>query len=315
MKTAKLNLSGLLRKALWEGLMTERETFVRTTRPPRPKLPAGSWDCQVHVYGDPARFPPRAQRAYPPPKAYFEEVHALASTLGMTYVSIVQASIYGADHSVLIDALSRGKNGTYEGIIYRGIAIVNDEISDKELLRLHEAGVRGARFNFWKRLNVTPTVPEFRRSLERIAQFGWHARVHVTAPELQELQGVFAAAKGTFVIDHMGHMPFTDGMGQPGPRIILDLLKRDNWWIMLSHGDRSSSTEQPWDDAIPFTRAYFEAAPDRAVWATDWPHPEYPKTPVNDAELVELIYRCLPDAEDARKVFVTNPRRLHGERS
>ncbi|VCU69236.1 2-pyrone-4,6-dicarbaxylate hydrolase [Pigmentiphaga humi] len=293
--------------------MAEKETFVRDTRPPRPKAPPGSWDCQVHVYGDPARFPPRAQSAYAPPRAYFEDVHRMASTLGMGYVSIVQASVYGADHSALLDALSRGDGGVYEGVTYRGIAIVNDDVSDKELLRLHEAGVRGARFNFWRRLNVTPTVPEFLRSIERISQFGWHARVHVTEPELLELQPVFAAAKGTFVIDHMGHLPFADGLQQPGARAILDLLRRENWWVMLSHGDRSSATEHPWDDAIPFTRAYFEAARDRSVWATDWPHPEYPKTPVNDAELVELMHRCLPDAREMEAVFVTNPKRLHGE--
>ncbi len=293
--------------------LKNQETFVRETRAPRPKLPIGAWDCQVHVYGDPAQFPPRASRAYPPPKAYFEDVHKLSSALGMSNVSIVQASIYGTDHSALLDALSRGVNGHYDGITYRGIAIVNDELSDSELLRMHEAGVRGVRFNFWRRLNVVPTIPEFLRTMERISQFGWHARVHVTPIELIELQETFQKAKGTFVIDHMGHHPFSDGLDQPASRIVRELLQRENWWIMLSHGDRNSATEQPWDDSVPFTQAYFEAAPDRAIWATDWPHPEYPKTPVNDAELVELMYRCLADEEALHKVFVTNPARLHGE--
>jgi len=293
--------------------MADKETFVRGTRSPQPRLPYGAWDCQAHVYGDPKQFPPRAARAYAPPKAHFEDVHAMASAIGVQYVSLVQASVYGADHSALLDALGRGNNGKFEDVTYRGIAIVNDEVSDSDLLRLHEAGVRGARFNFWRRLNVTPSVPEFLRSMERIAQFGWHARVHVTPPELLELQDVFRAAKGTFVVDHMGHLPFADGLDQPATQIILDLLQRENWWIMLSHGDRSSATESPWDDAIPFTRAYFEAAPERAVWATDWPHPEYPKTPVNDAELVELMHRCLPDPADIERVFVTNPAKLHRE--
>lgn len=295
--------------------MSTQENFVRNTRAPQPKLPHGAWDCQVHVYGDPENFPPRATRAYPPPKAYFEDVHKLASRLGMSYVSIVQASIYGTDHSALLDALARGPNGVYEGVTYRGIAIINNDVSDSELLRMHEAGVRGVRFNFWRRLNVVPTVPEFLRSMERIAQFGWHARVHVTPAELMELKEVFEKAKGTLVMDHMGHHPFADGLEQPASRVIRELLQRENWWIMLSHGDRNSATEQPWADAVPFTQAYFNAAPDRAIWATDWPHPEYPKTPVNDAELVELMYRCLPDDEAIRKVFVTNPARLHGEAS
>jgi 2-pyrone-4,6-dicarboxylate lactonase len=288
------------------------QTFVRETRAPIPAMPPGAWDCQAHVYGDPARFPPRRTSAYPPPPARFEDLHAMAKALGLDHVSIVQASVYATDHSVLLDALARGPGGTYQGVTYRGIAIVTDDVTDHQLLRLHEAGVRGARFNFWKRLNVTPTVPEFRRALERISPFGWHARVHVTAPELLELKDVFGSVKTPIVLDHQGHLLCSEGLGQPGHLAVLELLQRENWWIMLSQGDRNSATEQPWDDSLPFTRAYFAAAPDRAVWATDWPHPEYPKTPVNDAELVELIYRCLPDADDVRAVLAHNPARLHG---
>jgi len=294
--------------------MRTAETFVRETRSPGIRPPKGAWDCQVHVYGDPVRFPPRSTKAYAPPKACFADVHSMARTLGLQYVSIVQASVYGSDHGALVDALARGTNGHYDGVNYRGIAIVTDEVSDKELHRLHEAGVRGARFNFWKRLNVTPTVAEFRRSLERISQLGWHARVHVTAEELSELYGVFQSVRQPIVLDHQGHLAFSEGLEQPGHKIVLNLLQRENWWIMLSHGDRNSTTEFPWDDALPFAEAYFEAAPDRCVWATDWPHPEYPKTPVNDAELVELIYRCLPDKGAVEKVLATNPARLHRER-
>jgi predicted TIM-barrel fold metal-dependent hydrolase len=82
---------------------------------------------------------------------------------------------------------------------------------------------------------------------------------------------------------------------------------------MLSHGDRNSSMDTPWDDSLAFARAYFQAAPERCIWATDWPHPEYPKEPVNDAELVELLFRQLEDPEARRKVLVENPARLHGE--
>jgi len=293
--------------------VNDRETFVRDTRAPVDSLPSGSWDCQVHVYGDPARFPSRRQSAYAPPRAYFEDVHRMASTLGLGFVSIVQASVYGTDHSALVDALSRGLGGKVDDVTYRGIAIVDDEVSDRTLEDLHAAGVRGVRFNFWRRLNVVPSIATFRRTLERVAAFGWHARVHVTEPELLELADEFRAVTSQIVLDHMGHLPFAGGMGQAGVPIILDLLRRDNWWMMLSHGDRNSATAHPWADSLEFARSYYAAAPDRCVWATDWPHPEYPKEPVNDAELLELLFRQIEDPAARRQVLVENPARLHNE--
>ena len=295
--------------------MSVRETFIRDTRPPREAPPAGSWDCQVHVYGEPARYPPRRHGAYAPPRAYFEDVHKMARTLGLSFVSIVQASIYGTDHSALLNALSRGSGGMLDGVTYRGIAIVDEEVSERTLEDLHAAGVRGVRFNFWRWLNVVPTISAFRRTLERIAPFGWHARVHVTEPELLELQDEFRSVTTPIVLDHMGHLPFDGGLDQPGALIVLDLLQRNNWWLMLSHGDRNSATESPWSDSLAFARRYYRAAPDRCIWATDWPHPEYPKKPVNDAELVELLFRQLEDPHARKRVLVDNPARLHGEKS
>lgn len=295
--------------------MTEldREPFSRDTRAPRPPVPAGAWDCQLHIYGDPVRFPPQRKSAYKPLKAWFDDAHAMSKALGMTHVSIVQATSYGSDHSLLLDTLARCRDdGAYDGIHYHGVAIVNDAVSDQQLQALHDAGVRAARFNFWKRLNVAPTIPEFHRSLQRIQQLGWHARVHVTAVELLELQDVFKAAKGNIVLDHMGHLKCAEGLEQPARKVMLGLLERENWWMMLSSGERDSATDFPWDDAVPFGRSYFELAPDRCVWATDWPHAEYPKTPINDADLVELLYRYLPDRDAVHKVLVSNPARLHG---
>jgi 2-pyrone-4,6-dicarboxylate lactonase len=291
------------------------ETFDRNTRAPAEPVPAGSWDCQVHVYGDSARFAPRRQSAYPPPRAYFEDVHKMARALGLGFVSIVQATVYGTDHGALIDALSRGPGGVVDGIAYRGIAIINDEVSDRTLEDLHAAGARGVRFNFWRRLKIVPTVAEFRRTLERIAPFGWHSRIHVTEPELFELEDELKKVTSPIVLDHMARTPYAGGLGQPTMPIVLDLLRRPNWWMMLSHGDRNSAMESPWSDGIPFARKFYETAPDRCIWATDWPHPEYPKPPVNDAELIELLFRQMEDPEALRKVLVENPARLHGEKA
>ena len=44
-------------------------------------------------------------------------------------------------------------------------AVINDTTTDGELSRLHAAGVRGARFNFYKAVNFAPSVEAFSRSM------------------------------------------------------------------------------------------------------------------------------------------------------
>src|SRR5919206_223606 len=55
-------------------------------------------------------------------------------------------------------------------------------------------------------------------------------------------------------------------------RMLLDLLKNENWWVGLSNGDLRSQQGEPWDDMVAFGRMFYEAAPDRCMWGTDWPH-------------------------------------------
>jgi predicted TIM-barrel fold metal-dependent hydrolase len=134
-------------------------------------------------------------------------------------------------------------------------------------------------------------------------------------PDLLEYADVLEEIKSIPIsIDHMGRVDFSLGLDQPAVRWILKMLRRDNWWMMVSNGNRTSSFESGWDDAVPFGRAYLEAAPDRTIWATDWPHVRWrKKRMMNDAEEVELLYRYADnDAELLQKVLVDNPARLHG---
>jgi predicted TIM-barrel fold metal-dependent hydrolase len=116
------------------------------------------------------------------------------------------------------------------------------------------------------------------------------------------------------VIDHMGHLDFAPGLGQPAMRWMLDRLSEENWWVKLSNGNRDSVLESGWDDAVPFGRAFVAAAPDRLIWGSDWPHTGWRKVRMmNDAETVELLYRYADhDRELLRKILVANPARLHG---
>jgi 2-pyrone-4,6-dicarboxylate lactonase len=286
--------------------MEQYTMFRSDTRKPSAAPPSGACDCQVHVFGPVDRYPPRAGAAYvPPADANGEAAERMHRTLGLEHGVIVQATTYGTDHRAVVDALKARPN-------YRGVAIIDDNVTDAELRRLHEAGVRGARFNFWKQLKIVPTPAAFERAVARISEYGWHARIHATGEEWLELVDLLSRPKITMVIDHMGHPHLSGGVDQPVLRQLREFLKRENWWIMISNADRCSASDEGYDDAVPFAESLLAAAPDRAIWSTDWPHVMYTKPMPNDAELLEFLYLVTPDTVVRRKVLADNPARLHG---
>ena len=280
-------------------------------RMPVPPPPPGSCDCQFHIYDDPARFPPRPNPPYSAiVSATFAEAQRMHKAIGFDRGVIVHSAIYGNDHRLLLDALERLNDSDH----YRGIGIVDDRVSDKELERLHAAGVRGARFNFVRFLTLDQRETEVRRSMARLRELGWHARLHVHGDDLLNNSGLLCSIKDVpMVIDHFGHVGFEGGLERPVIRWVLDVLKRENWWMMVSNGNRDSKMDVGWDDAVPYGRAFIKAAPDRIVWGSDWPHPQWKKRMMNDAEEVELLYRYVDgDMGLLRKILVENPARLHG---
>ena len=283
----------------------------KNPRMPVPGPPAGSCDCQFHIYGDPAGFPPRANAPYPPiTSASFAEAQRMHRAIGFARGVIVHSAIYGSDHRLLLHALeSLGDRDRY-----RGIGILDDKVSDTELERLNAAGVRGARFNFIRFFAMEQREAEVRRAMARLREVGWHARLHVNGEDLLQNSALLRSIKDIpMVIDHFGHVGFEGGMDRPVIRWVLDTLKQENWWVMISNGNRDSKMAAGWDDAVPYGKAFIEAAPDRIVWGSDWPHPQWTKRMMNDAEEVELLYRYVDnDPALLQKILVDNPARLHG---
>jgi predicted TIM-barrel fold metal-dependent hydrolase len=279
---------------------------------PSPPPPKGSCDCQFHIYEDPEIYPTRPEPPYEAIDATIADAIVMHHALGFERGVIVHSGIYGADPTLLIDALQGLDDGQRKR--YRAIAVIDDTITDAEMAQLDAAGVVGVRINFDKLLKMTPSGETVRTILKRIHEIGWHVRVHVRGNDLIDNSELLHSVKDIdMVIDHLGHVDFTQGLDQPACRWILDMLKGENWWMMASNGNRDSALDQGWDDALPFGKAFIEAAPDRAIWATDWPHPCWKKRMMNDAEEVELLYRYVDnDAALIQKILVDNPKRLHG---
>jgi predicted TIM-barrel fold metal-dependent hydrolase len=269
------------------------------------KPPPLACDAHCHVFGPAAKFPYDPKAAYHPEDAPLEQLHLLHKKLGLERAVIVHASCHGADMRATLDAIARS------GGRYRGTAIIDETYGDKEFRQMQDGGIRGVRFNFVRHLGGRPDMGFFRRTVDRLAAMGWHLILHLDAQDLPELESVFKTLPVPFVIDHMGRVKASEGLGQPPFRVLLDTLKNEKAWVKICGAERVSSQGPPFADAVPFGRALVAAAPDRVLWGTDWPHPNVKWMP-DDAALLELFAQMVPDAALQKRILVDNPARLYG---
>lgn len=287
--------------------MADYAHFDPAPRAPRTPVPPGACDSQVHIFGDPERFPTDPDAAYVVLDATVEAMLDMHKVLGIERGVIVQSTAYGTDHGALVDALRVAGDG------YRGCARIDDSVGDDDLAEMHAAGVRGARFNFHPKLGASRLSPEeIRRTVTRVAPLGWYLKLQMVGLDPSEVTRLVDDVDLDIVIDHMGPIQYAHGRSDPYFRHMLGLLERGNWWMMLSNGDRRSVAGYPWDDAAAYARAYIEHAPERVLWATDWPHPLHAGPVPNDGDLLDLLQRYAPDEETRRRILVTNPERLFG---
>jgi predicted TIM-barrel fold metal-dependent hydrolase len=275
------------------------------TRTPRWRPPPGACDSHCHVFGPAARFPYAPDRAYTPPDAPLAELRRVHSTLGIDRAVIVQASCHGTDNTAMLDAIAASGNA------YRGIAIVDGSVTEAELDRLHEGGIRGVRFNFVRHLGGAPDLDVFDAVVGRIARLGWHVVLHLDAEDIALHSARIGALRVPFVIDHMGRVKAKLGLDQPAFRALLDLMHNPLAHIKICGAERVSSAGAPFADAVPFAQTLLAAAPDRVLWGTDWPHPNIAGDMPNDGDLVDLFAAATSDPALQHQVLVATPTRLY----
>ena len=277
-------------------------------------LPEGSVDAHCHVFGPGAEFPYAPERKYTPCDASKAELVALRDRLGFARNVVVQATCHGADNSAMVDAcLASGGRA-------RGVATVRRSVGDDALRRLHDAGVRGVRFNFVKRLVDFTPKDELMEIAGRIARLGWHVVVYFEAVDLPELSDFFTALPATVVVDHMGRPDVTKPIDGPEFSLFLKFLRDHlNVWSKVSCPERLSVSGPPalngagqaYRDVVPFARRVVEEFPDRVLWGTDWPHPNLKNHMPDDGLLVDFIPHIATTPDLQRKLLVDNPMRLY----
>jgi 2-pyrone-4,6-dicarboxylate lactonase len=271
------------------------------------KVPPGAVDAHCHVFGPGDVFPYAPERKYTPCDAPKEKLWALRDYLGFSRNVIVQATCHGADNRALVDALA------HSGGRARGVATVKRSVTDEELQALHAAGVRGARFNFVKRLVDALPRDALSEIAARIAPLGWHIVIYFEAQELPELYDFFTSLPGTVVVDHMGRPDVTKPVDGPEFGLFLKLMRENaNFWSKVSCPERLSKTgPHGYDDVVPFARHLVETFPDRVLWGTDWPHPNMKSHIPDDGKLVDYLPKIAVTEDLQRKLLVDNPMRLY----
>jgi 2-pyrone-4,6-dicarboxylate lactonase len=276
------------------------------THPPKFRPPPGSCDAHCHIFGPGDRYPYAPDRTYTPPDAPLSRFKELQSILGLQRAVLVNASCHGTDNTVIVDAIAQS------GGRYRGVANADDSFTERMFEDLHAAGFRGVRFNFVKHLGGVPDMDEFHRVVARIRPLGWHVDLHFDAVDLVGYDELLRGLPVPFIIDHMGRVPTKAGLDQPPFRQLLTLARtHPGCWVKISGAERISSNGPPFTDAVPFAQALIEAAPDRILWGTDWPHPNIARHMPNDGDLVDLVPLLAPDPHQQRKILVDNPHRLY----
>jgi predicted TIM-barrel fold metal-dependent hydrolase len=276
------------------------------TRTPRFKAPALTCDTHCHIFGPDRLYPYAPDRTYTPPDAPLEKFRELHGKIGVERAVIVNASCHGLDNRVVTDAIAQS-NGRY-----KGIANIDDSVSDKELEKLNEQGIKGCRFTFLKRLGGVKDMAAFHRIVARIKPLGWHVDIYLDHETVEEFTPLLKNLPIPYVIDHMGTVLAAKGVDQDNFKHLINLVRSDEkCWVKLTGFERATATGAPFHDAIPFAVKLVDAAPERMLWGTDWPHPNVKHMP-NDGDLMDLVPLFAKGSDVQHQILVDNPARLFG---
>ncbi len=267
--------------------------------------PAGATDAHCHIFGPAHRFPFAPEATYTPPDAGIDDFELLQQRLGLSRAVFVQASCHGTDNAAMVDALIRGRGR------YAGVAMIDESFSDADIGALHEAGVRGTRFNFVAHLGGAPDLDVFWRLVDRVQPFGWHIVLHFDAKDLPSYAELLDRMPCPYVIDHMARVDASAGLGQAPFEALLGLMRDERAWVKVSGAERLTAGGMlPYDDVVPYAQALIAAAPDRILWGTDWPHPNVRHMP-DDGDLVDVLAAFAPDEATRNRILVSNPETLY----
>jgi predicted TIM-barrel fold metal-dependent hydrolase len=211
---------------------------------------------------------------------------------------------YRTDNRCMLDAIARG------GDRFKGIAVVDHDVSRAELVDMKSAGVVGIAFN--PAMEGVDAMDSADALFDTLAELDMFAQIQTIGDQLVALQPLIDRTRTRILIDHCGRPDLTAGIDQPGFQTLLRLADNDRTVVKISGLQKFSQLEYPYEDAQIFARQILHAfGPDRCIWGSDWPFLRAPAR-MDYAPLLTLVQRLIPDPDARRRVLWTTPCRLFG---
>ena len=261
--------------------------------------PPGAVDAHCHVFGPGEVFPYARERKYTPTDAPKEKLWALRDSSASNAMSscrdLPRRRQSRAGRRVAQSQGSCARRGDREA-----------RRTEAELRALHEAGVRGVRFNFVKRLvDVTPPGGAARdRAPHRAARLARGGVLRGAGPAGPRPVSGLASDDGR----RRSHGPARRApacrAARSSQRFLRFMREQHNVWSKVSGAERLSVSGPPgYADFVPFARRVVETFPDRVLWGTDWPHPNMKSHMPDDGDLVDLSAAHRADAPTLQRRF------------
>jgi len=268
---------------------------------PRLKAPPGTCDTHIHVYDE--ALPLAASAKFKPPHAPVEDYLKVCKLLGIERTVVVQPTAYGKDNTLLLAAMKNIGAGA------RGVVTVDEKTTDAEFERLDALGVRGVRF-FMLPGGVLPWEI-LEKMAARLHDLHWHIVFQTDGRTYDEHEAVLSRLACTVVIDHTGKFLEPVAPDHPGMKALLRLLDRGRIYVKLAAPYETSKLGPPnYDDVGALAKAFVKAAPDRLLWASNWPYPGPVHKPEH-AWMLDMLLDWAPDETVRRKILADNPARLY----
>jgi len=269
----------------------------------RLEAPAGTTDTHMHFYDGASITAPGTPNPGMFTVAMYRE---LQKRLGLERVVVVQPNAYRDDNTVTLMAMKDlGKSA-------KGVAVVQPGTPEAALERLTKAGICAVRIMTLHGGTLGFDVMD--RVVAQVHPFGWHANIQLDGRELPNYEAQIKRLPGKFVIDHIGKFLEPVSPESREFRSLLNLVETGRCWVKLSAPYETSKTGAPkYEDVGRLAKALVKKAPERMLWASNWPHPSVPKEQrPSDEDLLDLMLEWAPNEGDRRRMLVDNPAELYG---
>ncbi|HEY6334249.1 MAG TPA: amidohydrolase family protein [Alphaproteobacteria bacterium] len=264
---------------------------------------AGAIDTHIHFYDK--KYPLAPTAIAPAPDGSVDSYRAVQRRLGLARCVVVQPSAYGTDNRCTLEGIEKfGRRHA------RGVAVVDTRVSDAALAEMTEAGIRGARFHMlpggaigWDILDSVAA---------RVQAVGWHVQLQLDGRLLPEREAQIKSWPGRVVIDHVGKFLEPVAPDHTAFKCLLRFVESGRVWVKLSAPYEVSKFGPPlYGDVGRLAKILVKTAPERMLWASNWPHPSVKDKP-DEAMLLDLLLDWAPDAATRQRILVDNPAELYG---